>query len=315
VILLKNDCEKGAGKDLAAQYEVRVYPTFAMVDHQGEVTDRWAGYPGVEGFIEIVDRALDDPSTIAQKRDRFATDPDLDLALSLAQYSEAVFASAEAVDYYRKAMALDPSLTEELRGKVFMAMYYGARQGAFTGPQLLAEGEAILASDQATADQVLMVTSIVRNIAPPDEFVPFLERALAVTEQMDDPAAQEFRKELLVDEALLIRKDPQEALRRAREILPEGWRDDPVALNEFAWWCYENDLNLDEAYDLALRGAELADADGDRANILDTAAQIAFKQGRTDLAIEHQRRAVELAPDREGFRKTLEKFEAAAGEG
>ena len=41
-------------------------------------------------------------------------------------------------------------------------------------------------------------------------------------------------------------------------------RDDPSALNSFAWWCYENDLNLPEAYDLALKGASLAGADAGR---------------------------------------------------
>jgi tetratricopeptide (TPR) repeat protein len=310
-VLLKNDCEKGEGVDLAKQYEVRVYPTFAMVDHDGEVTDRWAGYPGVEGFIEIVDRALSDRSTIAAKRDRFEDDPTLDLALSLAQYSEAVFASGDAVDYYRKAMALDPSLADELRAKVFMSMYYGTRQGQFTGPQLLAEGEAILASNAATTDQILMATSVLRNIAPPDEFVPFLKRALEVTADSEDEAARAFRKELLVDEALLVQKDTDEALRRMRAAMPEGWKDDPVALNEFAWWCFENGVNLDEAYELAVRGVELAQDDRSKANILDPAAQIAFARGEVEQAIAHQTRAVELVPDSASFQKTLERFEAA----
>jgi len=312
-VLLKNDCEKGEGKDLAQEYEVRVYPTFALVDRQGEVTDRWAGYAGVAGFIEQVDRARDDRRTIAQKRAAFVEQPTLDLALSLAQYSEAVFASADAVDYYRKAMALDPGLTGELRGKVFMAMYYGAQQGQFTGPQLLAEGEAVLRDPDATLDQVLMVASITRQIAPPEQYVPFLKRALAVTADAENQAAQDFRRELLVDAALLIDKDVQRALRLKREALPEGWRDDPVALNDFAWWCFENGVNLDEAHDLAVRGAELAEDDATRANILDTAAQVAFKAGKVEQALAHQREAVRLAPDRKGFRETLERLEAASG--
>ena len=109
MVLLLNDCEKGEGLDLAKKYEVRVYPTYAMVDHTGEVTDRWAGYAGVDGFIAQVDAALADRSTITAKKERFQSEPDLALALALAQHAEAIFASTEAVDYYRKAMALDRS--------------------------------------------------------------------------------------------------------------------------------------------------------------------------------------------------------------
>lgn len=313
MVLLKANAEEGPGRPLAQQYEVRVFPTFVMVDRRGEVTDRWAGYAGVDGFIEQVDRARADRTTIAQKRTAFAEQPTLDLALSLAQHAEAVFASADAVDYYRKAMALDPSLTDELRGKIFMAMYYGAQQGQFTGPQLLAEGEAIMRSEQATLDQILLVTSIIRNIAPDDEYRPFLERALAESEGAQQEAAQAARRELLVDAALIIDRDVEKALRLRREAMPTGWRDDPPLLNDFAWWCFENDINLDEAYQLALRGAELASDDGVRANILDTAAQLAFKRGEVDTALAHQREAVKLAPDRRSFRETLERFEAASG--
>jgi len=308
---LKNDCEKGAGVDLAKKYEVKVYPTFAMVNEAGEVTDRWAGYGGVEPFIAQVDAARADRSTIAQKKEDFAQRPTLALARSLAQYSEAVFASTDAVDYYRKILALDPASASDTRAKVFMAMYYGVRTGQFTSSQLLAEGEAILNDPAADVESVLMVTSVARQAAPPEDYVPILKQALAATDRATDPRIQGYRRELKVDEALLIQKDKPRALALKRETLVEGWQDDPAELNSFAWWCFENDLNLDEAYTLALKGAGLATEAGDKANILDTAAEIAFKLGRVDQAIEHETEAVKLAPDRAALQKTLERFQAA----
>ncbi len=288
-----------------------MYPTFAMVDGAGEVTDRWAGYPGATEFMGLVDRARDDMRTIAQKKAAFAAEPTLPLALSLGQYSEAVFANAEAVDYYRKAMALDPSLEPKLRGSIFLAMYYGLRSGAFEPSQLIAEGEAILAQPDPDLDAILMVTSVARRVATPERFAPILQQALTMTEGNDDPRVIESRRELLVDKALIIDGDKDAALALKRETLPDGWQDDPSVLNAFAWWCYENDLNLPEAYDLALKGASLAGADGDRANILDTAAEIAFRMGEVDKAIEHETEALRLSPDSKGFQQTLEKFEAA----
>jgi len=313
VILLKNDCEKGAGVDLAKTYGVRGYPTFAMVNAGGEVTDCWIGYDGVAAFIDQVDAARADRSTIVEKKARFAAEPTLDLALRLGRYSETVFASADAVDYYRKAMALDPLLTGELRGKVFMAMYYGLGSGAFDGSQLLAEGEAIVGDPAAGVDQVLMVASVARQVAPADEYLPFLKRALAITEGAADGEVAGYRQELLVDEALLIQGDKPKALALKRATLDDGWQENPGALNGFAWWCFENELNLDEAYTLALKGAELATVPGDRANILDTAAEIAFKLGQVDKAIEHETEAIRLAPERAAFQKTLERFKGGEG--
>jgi tetratricopeptide (TPR) repeat protein len=308
VILLKNDCEKGEGVDLAKKYEVRVYPTFAMVDGDGAVTDRWAGYPGVEGFQEITDAALADRRTIDEKKKAFAAEPTLALAQSLGRYSESVFASEDAVRYYRTAMDMDPEHAAELRGKVFLAMYYGLRGGAFTPDDVLAEGQAIMAAGNVSSDQALTVAGVVRRVADPEDYKPILRQALAATEGVEGEAAMS-RRELEVDAALMIDGDPERALELKQTTLPEGWRDDPAQLNRYAWWCFENGVNLAEAQHLALRGVELAGSDGDKANILDTAAEIAFKRGRVEEAIELQTRAVALAPDRESLKQTLKKFE------
>ena len=313
MILLKNDCEKGAGVDLAEKYDVKVYPTFAMVNGKGEVTDRWAGYAGVEGFTAQVDRARSDMSTIDEKGGRFRVDPSYDLAMALGQYSESVFASGAAVDYYRKAMALDPTQASELRGKIFMSMFYGMRTGEFVGHQLLAEGDAILNDPEADLESVLMVASVARNVAPREDYLPILKRALAATAAVDDPAALAFRRELLVDEALYIDHDEPRAVALKRETLPEGWQTDAPMLNSYAWWCFENDVDLDEAYELAVKAASLSTVDIEKANILDTAAEIAFKLGKVDEAIQHESEAVRLNPENEAFKETLAMFEEGRG--
>lgn len=310
MILLKNDCEKGAGVDLAKTYEVQVYPTFAMVNADGAVTDRWAGYPGVDEFIGLVDQARADMTTIDEKKVRFRAEPSYDLAMRLGQYSEAVFASADAVDYYRKALALNPGESAELHTKIFMSMYYGLRTGD-TDPQLmLGEGEAILNNPASSDDAVLTVVSVIRRVADTEDYVPVLKKGLAATADSDEESVQEFRKELKVDEALYIDNDPKKALALKRETLPAGWQQDPGALNSFAWWCFENDLNLPEAYELAVQGVTLASEDTEKANILDTAAEIAFKLGKVDKAIEHETEAVRLAPKNGSFQKTLARFKA-----
>ncbi len=296
--------------DLAKKYDVRVYPTFAMVNEAGDVTDRWAGYPGVDEFIVMVDQARGDMSTIDDKKMQFQAEPSYDLAMSLGRYSEALFASADAVDYYRKALALNPAEGTELRSKIFMSMYYGLKSGETEPQLLLGAGEAILNDPQADANAVLMVASIMRRVGDEAHYVPVLKKALVLTADSDDESVLEYRKELLVDEALLVHHDADKALALKHEGMPEGWQEDPAALNQYAWWCYENNLNIEEAYKLAVKGADLASDDGEKANILDTAAELAFKLGKVDKAIELETKAVRLAPDNEAFKHTLTKFRA-----
>jgi hypothetical protein len=95
-----------------------------------------------------------------------------------------------------------------------------------------------------------------------------------------------------------------------RATLPEDWKDSPTQLNRFAWWCLEAMANLEEAEVLARRGADLAPPGPERANILDTAAEICNARGNCDDAVELIRLAIENDPDRELFRTQLERFES-----
>jgi tetratricopeptide (TPR) repeat protein len=310
VVLLKNDCEKGDGIALAKKYEVRMYPTFALVTGEGEVTDRWAGFEGVEAFIKTTDTALADRRTIVQKKDAFAKAPTLPLALSLASYSETVGANGEAVTYYREAMKQDPQLVAELRTKAFMAMYYGLRSEQFKPEDVVVAGQEIAGDPATTPGDHLMVASMLKRVAPPGTYVPVLEGALKATAGVTDPDLVAGRRQLEIDAALLIDKDREKALQLKRASMPTEWRDDPGQLNSFAWWCYENDVNLEEAFTLAMRGVELATENGDKANILDTAAEIAFKRGDRNKAIELEEQAIKLMPDRKGFQESLARFKS-----
>ena len=56
--------------------------------------------------------------------------------------------------------------------------------------------------------------------------------------------------------------------------MPENWMDDANELNNFAWWCFENKVNYEEAYQFAQRGIELAEPGLLKAYVLDTAAEL-----------------------------------------
>ena len=190
-------------------------------------------------------------------------------------------------------------------------MFYGLRSQQFKPEEVVAAGQEISRDPAAKPGDHLMVASILKHVAPPDTYIPVLQTALKATAGETDPEAVQERKELEIDAALLIDHDRDKALALKRASMPAGWQEDPSQVNSFAWWCCENDVNLEEAFDLAMQSAKLATSDGDRANILDTAAEIAFKRGDAKKAIELEEQAIKLAPDRKGFTETLERFRTA----
>ena len=123
------------------------------------------------------------------------------------------------------------------------------------------------------------------------------------------------RRKLLISEALLVKDDPELALGLVREGLPEGWEEDAGRLNGFAWWCFENDVNLEEAEMLARKGAELAEDDSKKAQILDTAAEIAYLRGDQAEAVALIQQAIVLDSDSEGYGEKLDRFNGSVAEG
>jgi len=87
--------------------------------------------------------------------------------------------------------------------------------------------------------------------------------------------------------------------------------DDPGRLNGFAWWCFSNRVNLNEAFELAQRGVELAESDDDKAQILDTVAEICNAKGDCQNAIVYIQQAIELSPGRDYYKRQLRRFEEA----
>ena len=142
-----------------------------------------------------------------------------------------------------------------------------------------------------------------------DLYTPYLAKAVKASDGSDDESIQKFRNYLMPDYALYVEKDEETAISLRKGRLPEGWLDDPGELNSFAWWCYENSINLEEAEDLALRGARLASTDAERANILDTAAEICNARGDCTKAVQLIQEAIELEPEKEYFHDQLKRFQ------
>lgn len=313
VILFKNDCEKGDGIAIAKRFEIRGYPTYIALNGNGEVTDRWIGYDGPEAWAASARAAVADPRTIVAKKAAFAEKPTVALAVALGADAATGDDYPNAVAYYKQARNLAPERAAEFNEPILTSMYYGARGGAFTFDEVAAEAKVVLENPDADVDAQVNLTLMLNQLAgqtgQPERAVPYIKAAMKASEGNTDEDLARSLKQLQIQNALLVEKNPEQALAIYRTTFKDGWMDNPGKLNQFAWWCFENDVNLAEAEELALRGVELAADDAERANILDTAAEICSKLGNCDEAVAHMKRAIELDPDKQYFKDQLVRFE------
>ncbi len=315
-ILVKMDCEKGEGPDIAKKYGVRGFPTFFMVNAAGEVTGGVLGYPGAEGWADWVKLGIADQRTIAEKKTAFDSAPTRELALSLANHTSTAYDFPGAVKYLRAARDLDQANAARYSQDILTYMYYGSRGGAFGLDEALAEAQLIMDSALTRAETRLevagMVAAMAGQMGDAEKAIPIVEAALEATAGRDDLA--EDRLPLEIQHALHVTRDFDRAVALKRQSMPEGWQEDSGRLNSFAWWCFENGINLEEAEALALKGAQLADTDKEKANILDTAAEICAARGNCDQAIARIKEAMALDPDKAYFKEQLARFEKEAQE-
>ena len=122
---------------------------------------------------------------------------------------------------------------------------------------------------------------------------------------------------VLIDYKLFVEKDIDGAIALRKARLPEGWEQNTDALNSFAWWCFENQVNLEEGERLARNAVELAEDGADKAMILDTLAEICNLRGSCKDAVLYIEMAIKSDPDRQYYKKQLTRFQkelAAQGE-
>lgn len=317
VVLLKLDAEK-EGKALAETYHVRGYPTFLTVNQDGETMDRWMGYGDPESFVETMKTSLADPTTIEEKFARYRKEPTESDAFKLAEIRNFEGHHAEAVALYRRADELNPMSDVNYEARIFGAMAEGSRDGLFSLDDLKAQADLVMDSENRSGMDAMEVASTMGSLARKQGdmslYTPYLKAAFDATEGTDDKQVMSYREHYQADHALYVLGDEKKAVEYRKANMPEGWMENANQLNSFAWWCFENDINLEEADRMARKGIELAQPGNERANIYDTLAEICNARDNCADAVEFIRLAIADDGDNEYFKKQLARFEALLAE-
>jgi len=312
VVLFKIDAEKDAGIPLAKAYRVSGFPTYVVMNEEGETIRQWMGYDAV-GFVENLAEGLADPTTIDMRKERFKTAPTAADALALAKYHAAREEVQESFALYEQAYELNSDPDVDYSTEIFMVAYDGFRNDEVTKAQMVKAAERVLAWEGRSPADVIWIarymTTVGRQENDYEIFVPFLKAAVSESENVADETIVKMRQGLMVDHALYVEKDIDAAIALRKERLPAGWEQNPDALNAFAWWCFENKVNLEEAEQMARNGVELAEPGSSKAMILDTLAEICNLRGSCKDAVLYIEMAIENDPDRQYFRNQRYRFQ------
>ena len=318
-IFLRLDAEKDEGEPLAERFGVKGYPTYIVLNAAGETVDRWMGYGDPDGFLAALQGAVNDPSTVAEKLARYEEMPNACDAEKLGDIYAAEDDPGKALAMYRAADELNIKPMAGLAGKIFQTLASGYFSETFSLEEITAGADAVLAlegdDNTMTLVQVARTMGMVGNRAGKVELSqPYLLAALEATEGTQDPFMVDARRSLLLEKALHIDNDLETAVQLKRDSMPEGWKDNAGDLNNFAWWCFENKVNLEQAEKLARSAVELSEPGREKAMILDTLAELCNELGNCGEAVALMQTALEEDPDNEYFKKQLERFKEALGQ-
>ncbi len=315
------DAEKGEGVELAKQYGIIGYPTYIVLNADGQTLDRWIGYDK-PSWLKSAASALADPTTIEEKEARYAAHPTAVDAAKLASFHDSKGEAKEAVGLYRKAQELNTDPRVSYLMPIFESTAYGVRKKKLPPEDAARAADDVFKAPGATPGNLLATANMMVYLDSATEGkvdpVPYLKEAVERTADTDDPAVQKDRAGLLPDYALKVEKNPEQAVAYKKAAMPDGWQKDPSQINSFAWWCFENRIDLAEAGALAGTAVDLAEPGATRAMILDTLAEIQNAQGNPSSALATMKKAVQEDPDNAHYQKQVKRFQelsSASGSG
>ncbi len=312
IVLYRVDCEQGEGIELAKQFNVRAYPTFALVNSKGETIDRWLGY-AKDFYLKTLGKAMVDLSTVSEKQARYDSKPTAPDAAALGRYASATSEYKKAVELYTFAEKHKKNAGDDYTYEIFDNMADGIRKEQFTFDDVLGAADKALKSPNSSPKVAISLAQTMVPLAKKYERMPdigpYLKSALDVCEKSDNPDLKGEYDGLMVSYALYIEKDDTKAVKHKKASMSEGWQDDSGQLNAFSWWCFENNINLEEAEKLSRKSVELAEPGKSKAMCLDTLAEICNSLKNCHEAVELTRMAIAEDPDSEFYPRQLTRFE------
>lgn len=317
VHLVKIDAEKGEGIELAKEFKIEGYPTFVVLNGDRQVIDRWMGY-SFDHFTGKFENALSLGKPLEARLADYQNNKTYDDAMAFAEYFLDAGDAEKSLSFLSDAASFEDADKDAILHQKFMAKAQMMRRGneEISLAHLTEMARAHKNAESLSAYERFYAFSLVQQIAAKEKDEALEKEMLleAMGQAKADEQLAGALPALKIRKAILIDGDTDKAVALKRETMPEGWQSDADALNSFAWWCFENKLNLKEARDLAEKGASLADNDQSKAMIVDTQAELENALGDPVKALVLIKKAVELDPGSDWYQQQVKRFEKLAEE-
>jgi len=320
VVLVKVDAESEQGEPLARKFAVRGYPTYALVDSELRPFHSWSGYEK-QFFIRSLQEALDDMRPFAEREravvEQLENDPSIQNLNAAAEFYATNNDFQRAIALLEQMRAKDPGAFGPHLPKLFELQFNAYQADLLKDPVgEMAQTLELMASNRKIDAAVIgknayLLAKVSHQLDNTQHLATTLRHGIDALKESGSLSELHLLHRLSVLDALWVKGDVPRAVSMQKTRYPEGWEEDTVFLNQFAWWCFENKCNLTEARQLAERGAELAQSNRDKAMILDTLAEIVNLGGDPGTAAAIMRRAMAADPDSDYYPKQLKRFESA----
>lgn len=289
------------GKKLEARYQVGIYfPVFYLLNHAGDIIQRWTGYTTAGRFIGQLNSALGDLTTINEKEARFKAQPSVEDALFLARYYTDTWDYLKANEYYgeaRKIRGNDPAVFSY---DIFQNCANAAWQDSISFDQVLPAADSVLTFRSTSKADLVKVAQIMarlgRKLNETDRIGKYIQAAIDITSNSKSSKDIEDNTLLKSEYALYVDKDTTEAIRLKKTTLPEGWESNPEQFYGYAKWCLEHNIDLENARMLTLKATGMASPGEFRGKVYNTLAQICDALKDYQEAVQYMRLAIKDDP-------------------
>lgn len=269
---MRIDAEKGEGVDLAKKYNVRGYPTTVFVNPEGEEIDRIVGYLPTDEFLQELKRINEGKNTYSSLREKAMESPEnIEVLKAFAgKIEQRNQQSDKALELWKRIATLAESNSSDMLLAEYKIAEYQSITTQSPEPLLKYINEYPETENQIQA--YLQVMQIYRN---------------------NDETGKEV-----------------ETFREFVNKAVEQGNLSVNLLNSYAWRMAELETNLEDALEkikLAVANLENAGAE-QRAQVKDTHAEVLWKMGRTENAVEIIEECIALQPEDNYYKEQKQKF-------
>ncbi len=301
LISIKIDAEKGIGPEQKKTYRVRGYPTILLLDPSGNEIDRIVGYRPPDEFMSELERIKSGTNTLSFLQSKYLRnmdDPSLELTLAEKYIDLNVKDSAEK--HLRNALQYYEQESEFSFQRIFNISQLYYRIGSIDVSIELLDN---LVEDNRDSSETAYFYGLLYK-AKVNNKIDDLNRYVSITDNI------EWKKLSYWQIMRIIKKSGEDpdleasVYLKAVNLYDENYKYLPSLLNGFAWRMTELGRNLP----IALEKVNIALEYGEDIQILDTKAEVLWKLGRTEDALDAINKCIQGDPNKKHYQDQKVKF-------